>query len=153
MSRRPPRSTRTDTLFPYTTLVRSEADAEGDEQGRERPDEPATQLDQVVHQRRAAVVDILHGSSRRSSPSCDGGISPSGGGGGASVWAAGGEAGAEAEGNSRMTRSFSSFHFFSISSSSASRIIVSRPERKWRARPFALPAPWPTGPLPRAKPF
>src|SRR3546814_17517962 len=24
MSRRPPRSTRTDTLFPYTTLVRSE---------------------------------------------------------------------------------------------------------------------------------
>src|SRR3546814_12313198 len=81
-----------------------EADSEGDEQGRERPDEPATQLDQVVHQRRAAVVDILHGSSRRSSPSCDGGISPSGGGGGASVWAAGGEAGAEAEGNSRMTR-------------------------------------------------
>src|SRR3546814_3159481 len=63
-----------------------EADSEGDEQGRERPDEPATQLDQVVHQRRAAVVDILHGSSRRSSPSCDGGISPSGGGGGASVW-------------------------------------------------------------------
>src|SRR3546814_10108705 len=28
MIRRPPRSTRTDTLFPYTTLFRSEADRE-----------------------------------------------------------------------------------------------------------------------------
>src|SRR3546814_7136899 len=28
MIRRPPRSTRTDTLFPYTTLFRSEADDE-----------------------------------------------------------------------------------------------------------------------------
>src|SRR3546814_16460836 len=28
MIRRPPRSTRTDTLFPYTTLFRSEADQE-----------------------------------------------------------------------------------------------------------------------------
>src|SRR3546814_11543405 len=27
MQRRPPRSTRTDTLFPYTTLFRSESDA------------------------------------------------------------------------------------------------------------------------------
>src|SRR3546814_2881675 len=27
MIRRPPRSTRTDTLFPYTTLFRSDADA------------------------------------------------------------------------------------------------------------------------------
>src|SRR3546814_4978225 len=27
MSRRPPRSTRTDTLFPYTTLFRSDLDA------------------------------------------------------------------------------------------------------------------------------
>src|SRR3546814_10279839 len=27
MSRRPPRSTRTDTLFPYTTLIRSRAGA------------------------------------------------------------------------------------------------------------------------------
>src|SRR3546814_608327 len=30
MERRPPRSTRTDTLFPYTTLFRSEGDAEGE---------------------------------------------------------------------------------------------------------------------------
>src|SRR3546814_4397517 len=29
MNRRPPKSTRTDTLFPYTTLVRSDAEAEG----------------------------------------------------------------------------------------------------------------------------
>src|SRR3546814_13545666 len=29
MIRRPPRSTRTDTLFPYTTLFRSRADRDG----------------------------------------------------------------------------------------------------------------------------
>src|SRR3546814_14482473 len=29
MRRRPPRSTRTDTLFPYTTLFRSHSDVEG----------------------------------------------------------------------------------------------------------------------------
>src|SRR3546814_9603255 len=32
MIRRPPRSTRTDTLFPYTTLFRSNRDEEDDEQ-------------------------------------------------------------------------------------------------------------------------
>src|SRR3546814_21143049 len=32
MIRRPPRSTRTDTLFPYTTLFRSRIDAEDDEE-------------------------------------------------------------------------------------------------------------------------
>src|SRR3546814_19742331 len=31
MSRRPPRSTRTDTLFPYTTLFRSEVSMNGGE--------------------------------------------------------------------------------------------------------------------------
>src|SRR3546814_8014639 len=31
MRRRPPRSTRTDTLFPYTTLFRSDEDAHGDD--------------------------------------------------------------------------------------------------------------------------
>src|SRR3546814_145249 len=38
MIRRPPRSTRTDTLFPYTTLFRSEVDpaeAHGERQGHE----------------------------------------------------------------------------------------------------------------------
>src|SRR3546814_6531543 len=41
MIRRPPRSTRTDTLFPYTTLFRSEghwADVEGERAGRWRDD-------------------------------------------------------------------------------------------------------------------
>src|SRR3546814_16851375 len=33
MIRRPPRSTRTDTLVPYTTLFRSQPDQAGDEQG------------------------------------------------------------------------------------------------------------------------
>src|SRR3546814_4397721 len=35
MIRRPPRSTRTDTLFPYTTLFRS-ADAQGEHEGGQR---------------------------------------------------------------------------------------------------------------------
>src|SRR3546814_1057882 len=34
MIRRPPISTRTDTLFPYTTLFRSDADSDSDEYGR-----------------------------------------------------------------------------------------------------------------------
>src|SRR3546814_10285114 len=54
MNRRPPRSTRTDTLFPYTTLFRSPAGlrrrrmdgAETDELPRARPD--LSPGDQVV---------------------------------------------------------------------------------------------------------
>src|SRR3546814_1611982 len=41
MRRRPPRSTRTDTLFPYTTLFRSPAVFDccrGDRRGEPRPD-------------------------------------------------------------------------------------------------------------------
>src|SRR3546814_8124165 len=34
MIRRPPRSTRTDTLFPYTTLFRSLGERQGDRGGR-----------------------------------------------------------------------------------------------------------------------
>src|SRR3546814_14510147 len=37
MIRRPPRSTRTDTLFPYTTLFRSEDRADGKERRALRP--------------------------------------------------------------------------------------------------------------------
>src|SRR3546814_1630297 len=41
MTRRPPRSTRTDTLFPYTTLFRSGAEAPGEHRGDEaRADDP-----------------------------------------------------------------------------------------------------------------
>src|SRR3546814_9114056 len=39
MRRRPPRSTRTDTLFPYTTLCRSEGGADVEEAGGERADD------------------------------------------------------------------------------------------------------------------
>src|SRR3546814_1295701 len=35
MIRRPPRSTRTDTLFPYTTLFRSQRDSETQQKRRE----------------------------------------------------------------------------------------------------------------------
>src|SRR3546814_12687936 len=37
MRRRPPRSTRTDTLFPYTTLFRSPTVARGAPQGKMKP--------------------------------------------------------------------------------------------------------------------
>src|SRR3546814_14837972 len=40
MIRRPPRSTRTDTLFPYTTLFRSDQQ-ETPQQPRQRTEEPA----------------------------------------------------------------------------------------------------------------
>src|SRR3546814_8135313 len=47
MIRRPPRSTRTDTLFPYTTLFRSEPRREYTEiSGREQPRD-----DQCTHKR------------------------------------------------------------------------------------------------------
>src|SRR3546814_2845059 len=38
MIRRPPRSTRTDTLFPYTTLFRSQRQAAADDAGERRLD-------------------------------------------------------------------------------------------------------------------
>src|SRR3546814_20838087 len=41
MIRRPPRSTRTDTLFPYTTLFRSSADIEVGDRDRTRDDSPS----------------------------------------------------------------------------------------------------------------
>src|SRR3546814_1962244 len=54
MIRRPPRSTRTDTLFPYTTLFRS-------------PDTPALQPDIHAHDDRAitAMPKSQHASSSR----------------------------------------------------------------------------------------
>src|SRR3546814_8159376 len=55
MIRRPPRSTRTDTLFPYTTLFRSRGPAEIGE--THQPDEVAQDAEigighQLPHQRR-----------------------------------------------------------------------------------------------------
>src|SRR3546814_3621316 len=49
MIRRPPRSTRTDTLFPYTTLFRSLLD----HQRHQRPERP------LRHQRAAIAVGLL----------------------------------------------------------------------------------------------
>src|SRR3546814_6795930 len=46
MIRRPPGSTRTDTLFPYTTLFRSDVDGET---------HPVGQILHIVHRQRHAV--------------------------------------------------------------------------------------------------
>src|SRR3546814_19348274 len=80
MIRRPPRSTRTDTLFPYTTLFRSAASPRRDDEARgqthgnarsykgERPEATrctavqrglSPELGGTVRQQRAAVKDIL----------------------------------------------------------------------------------------------
>src|SRR3546814_4199002 len=53
MIRRPPRSTRTDTLFPYTTLFRSDR---GDRRGLCRAADPLC--------RRVRAVPLRRGSSR-----------------------------------------------------------------------------------------
>src|SRR3546814_16292566 len=54
MIRRPPRSTRTDTLFPYTTLFRSLAFGVGDQRfGR-----PAQHVNKARRDRHAACRDL-----------------------------------------------------------------------------------------------
>src|SRR3546814_5916509 len=68
MIRRPPRSTRTDTLFPYTTLFRSGGDAERQRQGPEdRPLSalPPGALEQLCRRRRALPLPA-GGHARRS---------------------------------------------------------------------------------------
>src|SRR3546814_15340865 len=74
MIRRPPRSTRTDTLFPYTTLFRSggcspkqrmaRSDADGQELvgaiGPQRIGAEARQRIQFLPDRRAQIGDCLH---------------------------------------------------------------------------------------------
>src|SRR3546814_5162900 len=64
MIRRPPRSTRTDTLFPYTTLFRSVRRARaGRRDLRQRPAKrqgDAQVLDRAVAQRRAAHPRSAH---------------------------------------------------------------------------------------------
>src|SRR3546814_1240396 len=54
MIRRPPRSTRTDTLFPYTTLFRSGRLSAG---GRTAAGKPAHSVQEQVRQQRLAGVD------------------------------------------------------------------------------------------------
>src|SRR3546814_2110557 len=58
MIRRPPRSTRTDTLFPYTTLFRSSAHAGLAEQERRLHAAPFLQ---PQHQHRKRAVAALSG--------------------------------------------------------------------------------------------
>src|SRR3546814_14200691 len=50
MIRRPPRSTRTDTLFPYTTLFRSHGDRQRVDQRRDRGG-VAGELDEILEAR------------------------------------------------------------------------------------------------------
>src|SRR3546814_7490087 len=63
MIRRPPRSTRTDTLFPYTTLFRSVRRLPGGGRGQDRRVHPAKLFDRRAIERdhacRAVVVDRL----------------------------------------------------------------------------------------------
>src|SRR3546814_13636453 len=56
MIRRPPRSTRTDTLFPYTTRVRSPAELAQ----RARADQAAAALERVEHAPdRAQALEVV----------------------------------------------------------------------------------------------
>src|SRR3546814_2631717 len=62
MIRRPPRSTRTDTLLPYTTLVRSVADHRHVMNTRQRCEAVRLQCFLVDdHHRRSAVTDLAGG--------------------------------------------------------------------------------------------
>src|SRR3546814_12163872 len=57
MIRRPPRPTRTDTLFPYTTLVRSLRQAEQD-LAQQRATLPAEAYQQSVRKFQAEVAQV-----------------------------------------------------------------------------------------------
>src|SRR3546814_19735558 len=80
MIRRPPRSTRTDTLFPYTTLFRSEDDGcgegDGGEEGLRAPivarGDPPPVLEAAEHDldEVAAFVAVLRSEERRVGKEC-----------------------------------------------------------------------------------
>src|SRR3546814_11325594 len=56
MRRRPPRSTRTDTLFPYTTLFRSRlSEYQGKPKSNGKPDNLMKHLTRVAYVRKHAV--------------------------------------------------------------------------------------------------
>src|SRR3546814_7340935 len=59
MIRRPPRSTRTDTLFPYTTLFRSLRDGADDDAGSRRGDADADHVARAGDHRGEELVDAL----------------------------------------------------------------------------------------------
>src|SRR5206468_47065 len=120
-----------------------EAPAERHGKGREAPQQPAPELDQMLEERRAGLVYVVHGSSRgggggSGSSSCGGSLPPSPGSPAGSPAGAGSASTvpkSPVSGCAFMIRSFSSLHRFSSSSSSDWRIISSMPERKWRAMP------------------
>src|SRR6056297_650510 len=64
MIRRPPRSTRTDTLFPYTTLFRSESLAQGEPHGHECGTEHDVDADVPGEERPLMVDEEIDGLRR-----------------------------------------------------------------------------------------
>src|SRR3546814_15165387 len=69
MLRRPTRSTRTDTLFPYTTLLRSREDVAGNAQGRLELLEMMKTVEHAAqYQERPAFADRLQRSGQRAFP-------------------------------------------------------------------------------------
>src|SRR3546814_6117365 len=72
MSRRPPRSTRTDTLFPYPTLFRSELEVDHPDAVALVPlcqrQHPLAQLDVAVGRRLVAVRAGAHAQHRQRPP-------------------------------------------------------------------------------------
>src|SRR3546814_13388488 len=77
MIRRPPRSTRTDTLFPYTTLFRSEP--AGSELGAERGFADLGGVGRLEAAARAAPRDAGHRAQAVIHPcACLGGAAPAG---------------------------------------------------------------------------
>src|SRR3546814_19185445 len=65
MIRRPPRSTRTDTLFPYTTLFRSYKSRAVEAQMRESQKHTKLLKKNLEHARKAAEQDHLTGLPNR----------------------------------------------------------------------------------------
>src|SRR3546814_19683954 len=67
MIRRPPRSTRTDTLFPYTTLFRAIARADDHTEGDERHDAPQDAVEHaLLFGRRIGRVERVHRAASES---------------------------------------------------------------------------------------
>src|SRR3546814_10062382 len=66
MIRRPPRSTRTDTLFPYTTLFRSDVDLAGRRRAGMRDPQAGheTELDRLLRDGKSAGDHRLAGDDR-----------------------------------------------------------------------------------------
>src|SRR3546814_8767287 len=68
MIRRPPRSTRTDTLFPYTTLFRSvvdRCDARRIEQIASRPPGECAEADRRIGRAKGGQTDLRDGAAGR----------------------------------------------------------------------------------------